>query len=249
MIPKVAGKWWVPAPMESGAGAWDTWLLKSGSQFRLKYDWAADMKNPTFKAAYDEVGATHQKLTRHQIERAIYWNFDVPAILWNDIARRAASTGKTPMKPDSMGIMWSDIARNAIASQALDVPHTARMLNVLHLTLADAFIACWDTKYQNDVPRPYMMAPDGKPLMTVVPTPPHPSYPSGHATASMAAAVVLSKYFPAQQRYFVAQAEEAAMSRLWGGIHYRKDNDDGLKLGKRIGEYCAQQAAAKGWYK
>jgi hypothetical protein len=65
----------------------------------------------------------------------------------------------------------------------------------------------------------------------------------------MAAAVVLGKYFPKQAGYFKSQAEEAAMSRLWGGIHYRKDNDDGLKLGKKIGEYCVKQAEAKGWTK
>jgi membrane-associated phospholipid phosphatase len=248
-LEKKPGKWWVPEPMESGAGSWGTFMMQSGRQFRMTYDLKHDLKNPVFKAGYSEVAATHRKLTAHQIERAIYWNFDVPALLWNDIARRAVANGKTPSKPDSMGIMWSDIARKSIAGKGLDVPHTARMLNTLHLTLADSFIACWDTKYANLVPRPIMMSSDAQPLRTIVPTPPHPSWPSGHATASMAAAVVLSKYFPEQKGYFVAQAKEAAMSRLWGGIHYRKDNDDGLVLGEKIGNYCAKQAEAKGWYK
>jgi hypothetical protein len=61
--------------------------------------------------------------------------------------------------------------------------------------------------------------------------------------------VVLSKYFPAQHKMFETQAREAAMSRLWGGIHYRKDNDDGLLLGERIGKYCVKQAETAGWYK
>ncbi len=248
-LAKLPGKWWVPEPMESGAGNWNTWLLKNGRQFRLTYDAKPTIKDVAFAAGYKEVEQVHAKLTPHQIERAIYWNFDVPAILWNDIARRAVATGRKPMKPDSMGIMWSDIARKAIANQQMDTPHTARMLNVLHLTLADAFIACWDTKYANRVPRPFMYAPAGKPLQTVVPTPPHPSWPSGHATASMAAARILGQYFPGQARQFEAQAREAAMSRLWGGIHFRKDNDDGLKLGDRLGRYCLQQAAAKGWTK
>lgn len=136
-----------------------------------------------------------------------------------------------------------------MASQTMDTPHTARLLNVLHLTLADAFIACWDTKYANRVPRPVMVAPGDKPLRTVVPTPPHPSWPSGHATASMAAAVVLGHYLPSDAKYFQSQAREAAMSRLWGGIHFRKDNDDGLKFGERIGKYCLGQADARGWTK
>lgn len=248
-LAKQPGKWWVAEPMESGAGRWRTWLMKNGQQFRMKYDAKPDIKDVAFAAGYREVAKVHDKLTPHQIERAIYWNFDVPAILWNDIARRAVETGRKPLKPDSMGIMWSDIARKAIATKQMDTPHTARMLNVLHMTLADAFIACWDTKYANLVPRPFMFSPAGKPLQTVVPTPPHPSWPSGHATASMAAAKVLSHYFPGQAKYFEAQAREAAMSRLWGGIHFRKDNDDGLKLGERIGKYCLQQAGAKGWTK
>lgn len=246
-LAKAPGRWWVPEPMEAGAGQWKTWLLKSGSQFRMSYDGKLDPRTPAVRAAYKEVVDVHRKLTPHQIERSIYWNFDVPAILWNDIARRAVETGRKPLKPDSMGIMWSDIARHAIANQRMDTPQTARMLNVLHMTLADAFIACWDTKYANRVPRPFMAAPAGEQLQTVVPTPPHPSWPSGHATASMAAAVVLGHYFPGQARQFEAQAREAAMSRLWGGIHYRKDNDDGLILGRRLGKYCLQQASAKGW--
>lgn len=246
-IAKAPGKWWVPAPMESGAGQWKTWLLRSGNQFRMTYDGKVDPKSPIVRAAYKEVVDVHNKLTPHQIERAIYWNFDVPAILWNDIARRAVETGRKPIKPDSMGIIWSDIARKAIATKRMDTPHTARMLNVLHLTLADAFIACWDTKYANRVERPFMVAPAGEQLQTVVPTPPHPSWPSGHATASAAAAVILGHYFPGQAKSFEFQAREAAMSRLWGGIHYRKDNDDGLALGRRLGKYCLQQAEAKGW--
>jgi membrane-associated phospholipid phosphatase len=248
-VPQQAGKWWVPEPMESGAGKWNTWLLKNGQQFRLTYDGPTDLRSAKFKKAYAEVDKIHDTLTPAQIERTIYWNFDVPAILWNDIARRAAESQKKPIKPDSMGIIWSDIAREKLATQALDPPQAARVLNVLHLTLADAFIACWDTKYHNRVQRPNQVAPANQPLRTVVPTPPHPSWPSGHATASMAAAVILKHYFPAEGKYFENQAKEAAMSRLWGGIHFRKDNDDGLKLGERIGNHCLSEAKAKGWTK
>jgi membrane-associated phospholipid phosphatase len=248
-VAKKPGKWWVPEPMEPGAGQWRTWLLQSGRQFRLTYDGRHDMGDAAFVKAFKEVDTVHRKLSPHQIERAIYWNFDVPAILWNDIARRAALNHKQPLKPDSMGIMWSDIARRRMASKVMDTPHAARLLNVLHLTLADAFIACWDTKYANLVPRPVMVAPTERPMRTVVPTPPHPSWPSGHATASMAAAVVLGHYLPDDRKYFEAQAREAAMSRLWGGIHFRKDNDAGLRLGERIGKYCLSQAKARGWTK
>lgn len=247
-IPKQAGKWWVATPMEPLAGSWGTWLMKNGQQFRMKYDiQPMTGDNPVVARNYQEVADVHQKLTPHQIERAIYWNFDVPALLWQDLAHRAVKNGIKPAKPDSMGIMWSDIARQAAARANQDTPHAARMLSVLHQTLADSFIGCWDTKYANLVPRPYMVAPKDKPLETVVPTPPHPSWPSGHATASASAAVILSAYFPKEKESFWDSAREAAMSRLWGGIHFRKDNDDGLRFGTKIGEYDLQQARAKGW--
>lgn len=248
-LQKTAGKWWVEHPMEPLAGQWHPWLLTSGDQFSIRPKTPSDMKDPTFAAAYREVLNIHKHLTPYQIERARYWNFDVPAILWNDIARRAMMNNVKAAAPDSMGIIWGDFARNAIKTHALDTPHTARMLCVLHLTLADAFIGCWSTKYQVLRPRPNMMAAPEDHFASLVDTPPHPSYPSGHATASMAAAEVLGAYFPEQKTFYQAEAREAAMSRLWGGIHYREDNDDGLILGARIGDYCVQQAAREGWLK
>ena len=70
----------------------------------------------------------------------------------------------------------------------------------------------------------------------MIPTPNFPSYISGHSTISAAAAVVLGELFPRDQRFFRQQAEEAAMSRLWAGIHFRHDNDQGLALGRQVGE-------------
>jgi hypothetical protein len=153
--------------------------------------------------------------------------------LWNEISQRAILNHKLPLKPDAMGIIWSEKTREKIRSQKLSLPQATEILSNLHLVLADAFIACWDTKYANRVPRPYMLGE----LETIVPTPPHPSWPSGHATASEAAAVLLSYYFPKDKKQLHATAAEAAASRLWGGIHFRKDNLDGLKLGNQIGHY------------
>src|SRR5207237_822944 len=68
-----------------------------------------------------------------------------------------------------------------------------------------------------------------------LPTPVFPSYVSGHAGYSGAAAVVMSYFFPADTAVFEAKAQEAAMSRLYGGIHYRADNEVGLDLGHKVG--------------
>ena len=67
-------------------------------------------------------------------------------------------------------------------------------------------------------------------------TPPFPAYVSGHSSTSGAAATVLSAAFPGRATELTAMAEEAAVSRLYGGIHFRSDNEAGLVLGRRAGE-------------
>lgn len=76
---------------------------------------------------------------------------------------------------------------------------------------------------------------------TVVTTPNFPSYTSGHSTVSGGAAVVLAELFPDESETFHAQAREAAWSRFWAGIHFSHDNDEGLTVGRRIGEKAVQR--------
>jgi hypothetical protein len=100
----------------------------------------------------------------------------------------------------------------------------------------DAFIACWQIKYRDWSERPItairrMLDPTFVPLLV---TPGFPAYVSGHATISAAAAGVLSRLVPRLADDFEKQAEEAAMSRLWGGIHFRCDNEEGLRLGRSV---------------
>jgi membrane-associated phospholipid phosphatase len=66
-------------------------------------------------------------------------------------------------------------------------------------------------------------------------TPPFPAYVSGHSATSGAAATVLAAFLPDQAGQLDAMAEEAAISRLYGGIHFRSDNEAGLELGRRVG--------------
>jgi membrane-associated phospholipid phosphatase len=102
---------------------------------------------------------------------------------------------------------------------------------------ADAFIACWDAKYTYWSERPVTairreLDPS---FLSYIATPPFPSYVSGHSTISGAASTVLAARFPDAARRLRAWADEAAVSRLNGGIHFRSDNEAGLLLGKRIG--------------
>ena len=104
--------------------------------------------------------------------------------------------------------------------------------------MADAFIACWDTKYSYWTKRPFMRDPDIEPSIL---TPNFPSYTSGHATVSAAAATILGHYFPEQAKRWIATAEEARDSRLWSGIHFAVDNEHGFEMGRSIGAYVIER--------
>src|SRR6266542_5534709 len=125
------------------------------------------------------------------------------------------------------------------------------------VALGDSFIACWHAKYRANVVRPITyirrhIDPRWSPLLM---TPPFPEYPSGHSVVSAAAAEVLTARFgqtPFTDRThaarglrartfgsFHAAAAEAALSRLYGGIHYPMANEDGLTQGRCIGRRVA----------
>jgi membrane-associated phospholipid phosphatase len=114
---------------------------------------------------------------------------------------------------------------------------------LLSMALHDAAVGCWDTKYFYFNPRPSQMDPE---LKTVIGLPNFPSYTSGHSTFSGTAAEVLSYLFPADASFFDAQKEEASISRLYGGIHYRSDLEMGKAHGKRIGGYTVSFARTDG---
>ena len=95
------------------------------------------------------------------------------------------------------------------------------------IAMADAFVCCWDAKYTYWSARP--IQGDVR-LDVLFPTPPFPSYTSGHATISGAAAAVLGGFFPSDAHDLDARAVEAKNSRLWAGFHYPIDNDVGLAL-------------------
>jgi membrane-associated phospholipid phosphatase len=83
-------------------------------------------------------------------------------------------------------------------------------------------------------------------IRTVIGLPNFPSYTSGHSTFSAAATEVLAYLFPASAADFAAQRDEAAISRLYGGIHYRSDIEIGMDLGVRVGGYTVTFARTDG---
>ncbi len=164
---------------------------------------------------------------------------------------------------------WNQIAGNAAKSTDMGFQRSIRMFALLNAALCDVGIACWACKYETGIWRPVtairqadtdgnastVADPNWTPLLA---TPPFPSYVSGHSSFSGAAATILSRFLGPKFRFedtgdpgqkvtsrrfssFNQAAEEAGMSRIYGGIHFRADNLDGLKLGRSVAVQVLRQ--------
>lgn len=159
---------------------------------------------------------------------------------------------------------WNEIAQTASIAHHQDLEHSARLFALLNISLADTTIAFFEAKYVYNFWRPVtaveMADTDGNPQTDPNPTwlplstktAPDPSYPGAHSAISKAGATVLSFYFrdqftfdvtseslPGVTRHFdsfSAAAEEAGLSRIYAGQHFRTDHVAGKKLGQRAAE-------------
>jgi hypothetical protein len=222
--------------------------MTSPSQFRPGPPPALD--SPEYVAAYNEVksvgGTNSTTRTADQTTFARFWS-DLPGVTFTPPGH------------------WNQVAQDAAMSRHLTLPAEARLFALLDIALADAGISCWETKNYYDFWRPVTAIRDGNggasPLTTADPTwtplwatPAFSSYTSGHATFSAAAAAVLDSVFGASfsftdtgdptehltPRHFTGfdqAAAEAAASRMYGGIHFGFDNETGLAVGAKVGDY------------
>lgn len=130
---------------------------------------------------------------------------------------------------------WTEITHRKIFEYNLEhnAPKAALIYAVKSIAFHDALVSCWEAKYHYWGIRPDQFDTSYHPTLG---TPPFPGYPSGHATTSSAVATVLAYFFPADKKEFEHHAWECAESRFEGGIHFRTDNEVGLRMGKQIGE-------------
>lgn len=138
---------------------------------------------------------------------------------------------------------WDAIAAEDFITQNYSEVRWARNMALLNMSLMDAAIVCWDTKYFYFNPRPTQLNPDIKTLTGI---PNFPAYISGHSTFSGAAATILGHIVPSKKTAYEAMAKEASLSRMYGGIHYRSDCEIGLEVGNNIGGYAIQRAQTDG---
>lgn len=151
-----------------------------------------------------------------------------------------------------------NIATQLLREDAANLAFAAEVYVRMGLACADAFIACWKAKYNYNVQRPVTFIqqninPGWLPFLS---TPPFPEYTSGHSSVSGACSIVLTAMFGNHRPFtdrtneslglparsfgsFYEAADEAALSRLYGGIHYRNGNNRGVQCGKQLGTYVA----------
>jgi len=138
---------------------------------------------------------------------------------------------------------WNKLAKQFCIKYQLNPLRSARVFAYMNMAIFDAGIACWDTKYYYHYPRPIQTINGFK---TILGTPNFPAYTSGHSTFSAAAAEVLAYIFESEASYCRNWAEEAAVSRIYGGIHYRFDAEAGLDQGRQVAQYSIAKAAIDG---
>lgn len=138
---------------------------------------------------------------------------------------------------------WDAIASEDFITKNFSEVRWARNIALLNMSLMDAAIVCWNTKYFYYNPRPTQMNPNIKTLTGI---PNFPSYISGHSTFSGAAAAILSHIIPERASAYEAMAQEASLSRMYGGIHFRSDCSVGLTVGANVGKYAVQRAMNDG---
>jgi len=190
-------------------------FLKSGDQFRPGPPPA--FGSPAYLAALAEIRQFSDQRTADQLRIAEFWAMPTVAAFWNHEAT------------------------TLIASNRLDERRAAHILAVMHMATMDANIACHDAKYTYWLIRPYRADPA---IITPIPRPQHPSYPSDHACASGTSAYVLGGLFPAEAERLAALADEAGESRLYAGIHYRFDKDAGLHIARRVAALALERGSS-----
>ena len=130
---------------------------------------------------------------------------------------------------------WLDLATKHMRQTGFsDLVRALMMRSMLQMTVWDAVAAAKDSKYTHLVKRPFARVDPDDPIYTVMPTPSSPAYPSRSMSIASASATIMSHYFPEKTDEWTAIAEEIGDSRVWSGVHYWMDVEQGTILGRRV---------------
>ena len=246
---------WEPTPpdfLEPALPFWNTirpMTLRSPNQFQpdgpVPY---SDEKGSDFYKQAMEIYTITTNLTPEQTLIARYWD-DSPVksnhyghLMY--MSRQISPPGH-----------WMSIAQGVATSRNAGMMESLEAYVLTSVALLDGVISCWDEKYRSNVVRPitYIHRHIDSTWAPLIQTPPFPEHTSGHSTFSAAAATVLTRIYgdiaftdstevefglPARTfPNFMAAAQEAGISRMYGGIHYRRGNEAGNRNGQRVGQH------------
>jgi len=209
-------------PLEPTWGRVRPWLLAHPDQLRPGPPPACGA--PEERAQYLEVYRTVNGLTEEQKRIALFWD-----------------DGPGTFTPPGH---WFEIALGLVEQYRLTTPRAARISAYLGVVEMAAGICVWDAKYAYWSLRPVTYIQDyvDPSWTSFIPTPPFPGYVSGHSGFSGGAGEFLGYAIPQQRAALRSMTAEAALSRLYGGIHVRADNEVGLAMGKMIGALASARA-------
>lgn len=237
----------VTIPLEPYWGELKCFAMENGAACTIKstLPFSATQGSAFYTQAY-EVYTTRLNLTEEQKAIANWWS---------------DGSSQTATPPGH----WVAIIDQLADRKHFDLGKAAEVYAMVNIAMADAFISCWDEKYKMNLLRPVTYirnyipgASNWSPLLN---TPPFPEYPSGHSVASGAAGDILTRllgnvaftdsantylgYQPRSYNSFTQASDEAAISRLYGGIHYREAIESGVKQGREVSKVVLEKIHLK----
>jgi hypothetical protein len=262
-VKRQVGKW-SPTPPDYMDAVEPHWrqirpfTLDSASQFAppKSPSFSTDKKSDFYKLAKYVLDVS-KNLSVEQIAIANFWDC-------NPFATRHEGHVMVGIKKISPGAHWIGIARTASRTSNATLSKSAEAYALVSIALFESFISCWDEKYRSELIRPetyinsYLDA-TWKPLLS---TPPFPEYTSGHSVISASSAQVLAHLFgenfnyidsvevdyglpPRSFQSFKQASDQAAISRLYGGIHYRPAIENGIAQGRAVGQWVLQKVKTR----
>ena len=255
---------WKPTPPSYMDGIEPHWreirpfVLDSATQFvpLPPTEFSTDKRSKFFKETMEVYEALEQD-TDDRVAIAQFWDC-------NPYTSHTYGHVMYATKKITPGGHWIGITQIACKQADADFMRTVQAYALTSIALADGFISCWDEKYRSKLVRPetYINEHIDEDWAPILQTPPFPEHTSGHSVISRAAAVVLSSLFGESFAFedtteleyglpmraydsFIQASEEAAVSRLYGGIHYRPAIDYGVQQGDEVGTFIIENIQMK----
>lgn len=258
---------WQPTPPDYMDGIEPSWrairpfTLDSAAQYKPlpPTEYSEDPNSQWYREVMEVYTALDEDMPDYQEREAIAKFWDCNPYVSNVIGHVMYASKKI-----SPGGHWINIVAIACRQAEADLKRSIEAYTLTSIALMDGFISCWDEKYRSELLRPetFINRHIDENWAPLLQTPPFPEHTSGHSVISRAAAIVLTDLFgddfafddDSEVEYglpvrsypsFLAASEEAALSRLYGGIHYRPAIDYGVDQGELVGKHVLRSVTTR----